>query len=175
MTDVGSYPCYPPPTPAPRRVTTVAGDISGGSGTPSGGLATAAVFSDIKLMTHVASTGNLYLVHGNPGTLFKLDNAPTFNLAQLATLSATPALASASGNLYLVHGNPGTLFKLDNAPTFNLAQLATLSATPALASSSGQALANRPDWLDQQQGSSGSTMHSTPQPLQTLADEVSFQ
>ncbi|KAJ9531883.1 hypothetical protein QJQ45_022008 [Haematococcus lacustris] len=47
-------------------------------------------------MTHVASTGNLYLVHGNPGTLFKLDNAPSFNLAQLATLSTTPALTSSS-------------------------------------------------------------------------------
>ncbi|GFH21400.1 hypothetical protein HaLaN_18701, partial [Haematococcus lacustris] len=74
------------------RVSTVAGDVSGGSGTPSGSVASSAVFSDIKLITYVPAASALYLVHGSPGTLFKLANAPTFSLQQLSTLAAVPAL-----------------------------------------------------------------------------------
>ncbi|KAL6758852.1 hypothetical protein V8C86DRAFT_1413704 [Haematococcus lacustris] len=45
-----------------------------------------------QLITYVPAASALYLVHGSPGTLFKLANAPTFSLQQLGTLAAVPAL-----------------------------------------------------------------------------------
>ncbi|KAJ9516150.1 hypothetical protein QJQ45_024576, partial [Haematococcus lacustris] len=73
--------------PSPLPPTLPAAAITPTQPTPTGTTTTPCV-----LITYVPAASALYLVHGSPGTLFKLANAPTFSLQQLGTLAAVPAL-----------------------------------------------------------------------------------